>query len=155
MPKFGFSAGEIFNRKLKPSATHRRRHSLANLIEIQAQIEALKKQAEAIRTKDFVVTVAEIRAKMSAFGITVKDLQAPAKKSARKSKGAPAGNIKVSKGVKGPKSGAKVEAKYRGPNGESWSGRGLRPKWMAALIDQGRAKEDFAVEAAPTSISNE
>ena len=40
-----------------------------------------------------------------------------------------------------------VLAKYRGPNGESWSGRGLMPKWMSALVVQGKTKEDFAIQA--------
>ena len=35
--------------------------------------------------------------------------------------------------------------KYRGPNGEEWSGRGLTPRWLSALIAQGRNKEEFAV----------
>jgi DNA-binding protein H-NS len=38
-----------------------------------------------------------------------------------------------------------VEAKYRGPAGESWSGRGLMPKWMKALVAEGKSKQDFAV----------
>ena len=38
-----------------------------------------------------------------------------------------------------------VQAKYRGPNGEEWSGRGITPSWLSALIAQGRTKEEFAV----------
>lgn len=38
-----------------------------------------------------------------------------------------------------------VQAKYRGPNGEEWSGRGMTPSWMNNMIAQGRAKEEFAV----------
>ncbi|MBP9683695.1 MAG: H-NS histone family protein, partial [Rhodoferax sp.] len=33
----------------------------------------------------------------------------------------------------------------RGPNGETWSGRGLTPRWMAALVAQGQAKESFII----------
>lgn len=40
---------------------------------------------------------------------------------------------------------APIKAKYRGPNGEEWSGRGFTPSWLSALIAQGRAKEEFAV----------
>jgi DNA-binding protein H-NS len=29
--------------------------------------------------------------------------------------------------------GVKVAPKYRGPNGETWAGRGAMPKWLAAL----------------------
>ena len=38
-------------------------------------------------------------------------------------------------------------AKYRGPNGEEWSGRGLTPRWLSALIAAGRTKEEFAIAA--------
>lgn len=44
-----------------------------------------------------------------------------------------------------PKPGQVVA--YRGPNGESWSGRGLRPRWLTALVEDGRAMEDFKVAA--------
>jgi DNA-binding protein H-NS len=40
-----------------------------------------------------------------------------------------------------------VAAKYRGPNGEAWSGRGLTPRWLATLIAQGQTKEAFAINA--------
>ena len=119
---------------------------MANLIEIQAQIESLKKQAELIRNKEFGATVAAIREKMAAFGITVKDLQSPAKKTGRKSKDANLVKAKAAKASKGPKSASKVEPKFKGPNGEAWSGRGLTPKWLAALVAQGHSKEEFAVK---------
>jgi DNA-binding protein H-NS len=27
----------------------------------------------------------------------------------------------------------RIAPKYKGPNGQTWSGRGLRPKWLTAL----------------------
>ena len=50
---------------------------MSNLIDIQLQIEKLQKQATQIKAKQFHKTVSEIREKMAAFGITVKDLQVP------------------------------------------------------------------------------
>ncbi|MFL6304920.1 MAG: H-NS family nucleoid-associated regulatory protein [Candidatus Sulfotelmatobacter sp.] len=41
--------------------------------------------------------------------------------------------------------GRKVAAKYRGPGGETWAGRGMTPGWLVALMKQGRKKEEFAV----------
>ncbi len=38
-----------------------------------------------------------------------------------------------------------VAPKYRGPDGELWSGRGRMPKWMQAAQAEGRAKEDFLI----------
>lgn len=116
---------------------------MSNLIDIQSQIEKLQKQAADIRSKEFHSTVQEILAKMQAFGITVKDLQA--KKSGKPGRPAKVkpGTSKVAKPVKKVKN--PVAAKYRGPNGETWSGRGLMPRWLAALVAQGQSKEAFAV----------
>jgi len=37
---------------------------------------------------------------------------------------------------------------YRGPNGETWSGRGLMPRWLSATIEKtGHSKEHFRVPA--------
>lgn len=39
----------------------------------------------------------------------------------------------------------KVAPKYRGPNGETWSGRGLKPRWLTAEIDSGKQLADFLI----------
>ena len=43
--------------------------------------------------------------------------------------------------------GSKVAAKYRNPSNtkETWSGRGLPPRWMANLIKKGKKREDFLI----------
>lgn len=43
--------------------------------------------------------------------------------------------------------GVKVPPKYRGPEGETWAGRGATPKWLTTLIKQGHSIEDFAIAA--------
>ena len=42
--------------------------------------------------------------------------------------------------------GVKRAAKYRGPNGEEWSGRGRTPKWLAVLEAEGRGREEFLIQ---------
>jgi DNA-binding protein H-NS len=128
---------------------------MSNLIDIQSQIEKLQKQANELKAKDFTATVKEIQAKMQAYGITVKDLQAPKSgKAGRPAKGVTglAKPAKVSTTAKAPKAARKagipVAAKFRGPNGESWSGRGLTHKWLTSLVAQGHTKESFAVAVA-------
>jgi DNA-binding protein H-NS len=119
---------------------------VSNLIDIQSQIEKLQKQANEIKAKEFNGTVQDILAKMQAFGITLKDLQsAKPGKAMKASRGKGSSATKPTKANK--KAGVPVAAKYRGPNGETWSGRGLTPKWLAALIAQGQSKESFAVNA--------
>jgi DNA-binding protein H-NS len=122
--------------------------NMSNLIEIQSQIEKLQKQATEIKTREFALTVQDILAKMQAFGITVKDLQVGRVRST-KSKGKVARVVKSApaKAKKKEKSASVVAAKYRGPNGESWSGRGLTPRWLAALLALGKTKDDFAVKS--------
>lgn len=117
---------------------------MSNLMDIQGQIDQLQKKAAEIRHKEFDKTVKDIRATMHAFGITVKDLQASDSKSRGGKRAAKMPVKRASAGAKS-KSGTAVAAKYRGPNGETWSGRGLTPRWLAALIAGGKTREDFAI----------
>lgn len=114
---------------------------MTNLVEIQIQIAKLQKQASAIKSREFDRTVAEILVKMQAFGITLKDLQL-GKRGAGLSKKTktPVANSVSKVPTKKP---AKVAAKYKGPSGEVWSGRGLTPKWLVALGADGRKMEEF------------
>jgi DNA-binding protein H-NS len=43
--------------------------------------------------------------------------------------------------------GKKVPPKFRNPDNpaESWSGRGLQPRWLAAAIKSGKSIEDFRI----------
>jgi DNA-binding protein H-NS len=42
--------------------------------------------------------------------------------------------------------GRKVPPKYRGPSGETWAGRGARPRWLVAAIKGGRNLDDFLID---------
>ncbi|MCA3237638.1 MAG: H-NS family nucleoid-associated regulatory protein [bacterium] len=127
---------------------------MGNLIEIQSQIEKLQKQADEIKSREFDKTVKQILAMMDAFGITLRDLRQAGGKAPRKTakkRGKP-GRPGTKKAVAGrvarqssvPK-GSKLAAKYRGPKGETWSGRGSMPRWLAELVAAGKSRESFAV----------
>lgn len=118
---------------------------MSNLIDIQSQIEKLQKQATEIKAREFDKTVQEILAKMQAFGITVKDLQSGKRRGGAKGKTKAVVSGKRAS-TAGKKNGGSVAAKYRGPNGEAWSGRGLMPRWLSALVAQGQPKENFAIK---------
>jgi DNA-binding protein H-NS len=46
----------------------------------------------------------------------------------------------------GVKAGSKVAPKYRDPaTGATWTGRGLKPKWMTTAISEGKTLNDFAI----------
>ena len=53
----------------------------------------------------------------------------------------------------------KVAPKYRGPNGETWAGRGMTPRWLSSALKEGKKLEEFLIapgpiDAAPNSTSH-
>jgi DNA-binding protein H-NS len=42
--------------------------------------------------------------------------------------------------------GRKVAPKYRSPSGETWAGRGARPRWLVAAIKEGKKLDDFLID---------
>jgi DNA-binding protein H-NS len=42
--------------------------------------------------------------------------------------------------------GKKVTPKYRGSSGETWAGRGERPRWLVAAIKGGKKLDDFLID---------
>ena len=96
---------------------------MATYKELKAQAEALLQQAEAARRAEIAAVVAETQARMKEYGITLADLKGGAKKA--KPRGA-------------------VAAKYRNPvTGDTWSGRGRAPKWLADALAKGRSRDEF------------
>ena len=94
--------------------------------ELQAQIAQLTVQAEAARKVELSGAVAEIKQKMADYGITIEDLGGKRAKNA-------------SKGVPAP-------IKYRHPaTGQTWTGRGKHPRWLAAEIAAGKEITVFAI----------
>jgi len=45
--------------------------------------------------------------------------------------------------------GIKVPPKYRGPSGETWAGRGAKPRWLVAAIKGGKKLDDYLIDKAP------
>ena len=42
--------------------------------------------------------------------------------------------------------GRKVLPKYRSPSGETWAGRGVKPKWMVEALKKGKKMEKFLIK---------
>lgn len=95
--------------------------------ELQEQIAALQKLAEEARKQEMALVVAEIKAKMAEYGITMEDLGSAVRGKGRR---------KASSGV----------AKYRNPaTGEQWTGKGRKPGWLVQALEQGRSMEEFRI----------
>jgi len=48
--------------------------------------------------------------------------------------------------------GRKVPSKYRGPSGETWAGRGARPRWLVAAIKGGKKLDDFLIDKSRRKV---
>ena len=68
-----------------------------------------------------------------------------------KKRGRPAGGAMRSSTLKG----TKVPPKYRGPGGETWAGRGAKPRWLTALLSEGHSLEEFSVGSAGSADSGD
>src|SRR5262249_34849985 len=56
------------------------------------------------------------------------------------------GGARVVRGRGSALKGKKVPRKYRGPSGETWAGRGARPRWLVAAIKGGKKLDDFLID---------
>ena len=122
---------------------------MATYVELKEQAENLMRQAEAARKSEIGAAIAEIKAKMAMYGITVEDLGGKAK-AARGRKPKPAKAAKSAKPANGKAKPVKarkpVAVKYRTPEtGETWTGRGKAPKWLVAMEAAGRKRAEFLV----------
>ena len=101
---------------------------MANYKELLAQREALDKQIEELRQAELRSAIGQARQLIADWGLTAEDcgFKSVAVSASRKAKAA-------------------VAAKYRGPNGETWSGRGRAPMWLAALEAEGRQRSEFLI----------
>lgn len=104
---------------------------MTSYLELKAQAEKLMAEAEAMRQKELDDAIADIKAKMKAYGITARDL------GLQGGAGAPR---------RAARGGANKVVKYRSPNGETWSGgRGRKPEWVMRALKEGKNLEEFAV----------
>jgi DNA-binding protein H-NS len=56
------------------------------------------------------------------------------------------GGARVVRGGGSALKGRKVPPKYHSPSGETWAGRGARPRWLVAAIKGGKKLDDFLID---------
>lgn len=91
------------------------------LEQLQQQIAEMQKKAEALQQERKAHVVAEIKAKIKAYGLTVKDL-----------------------GLGNAPKESNVAAKYT-LNGQTWSGRGRQPRFISEYVESGGNLDDLLI----------
>ncbi|MFL9944274.1 H-NS family nucleoid-associated regulatory protein [Paraburkholderia graminis] len=116
---------------------------MTTLESLQAKIQRLQAQADALRAKKSSAVIQKIKNLMAEHGLTTADIDAHTGGKKR-----------------GPKPGAKAAAKsaastakYRDPKtGATWSGHGRAPGWIASAKDRSKfLVEGSAVSSAPAA----
>ncbi|NOS88870.1 MAG: H-NS histone family protein [Methylococcaceae bacterium] len=94
--------------------------------ELQNVIEGAKKALKNKQANKRKSVIAQIKELAASIDVVV-DIKEPDNTSVRK--------------------GVKVAVKYRHPEDheKTWTGRGVMPKWLQALINEGRERQEFEV----------
>ena len=111
---------------------------MATYIEVQQQIQALQKEAEALKAAERKGVIERMREAIAVYDITAADLglaggaRQPKRRSAKSS-------------PKAAKQGAvSANAAYSDGKGNTWGGRGPRPRWLKEALAAGAKLEEFA-----------
>ena len=104
------------------------------LVKLRQQIAEMEKQAIELQKKNRPAVLAELREQMAAYGITAEELSSPAPKAQKPRQP----QAKSASPAKGKKAAAPSPAKYRGPQGQTWTGHGTAPKWLNELLVDGK-----------------
>jgi DNA-binding protein H-NS len=99
---------------------------MTTVSELLAQKAAIEQQIAEAQRAERAAAIARVRSLMAEHGLTAADITAK---------------------VTSPKrAGGKVPPKYRNAStGDTWSGRGLQPKWLKQALASGAKLGDFAV----------
>ena len=99
---------------------------MTSVNELLAQKAAIEQQIAEAQRAEKADAVAKVRALMADHGLSLADLSV--KSAAPK------------------RAGSKVAPKYRNAaTGDTWSGRGLQPKWLKQALASGKKISDFAI----------
>jgi len=116
--------------------------------QLEAVIARAKKRQDALSKRKPIATVRrKLIAMAKADGYTIAELFGDDANTAP----APAAKRATRKSTKGRTLG-KVAPKYRNPDNpkETWSGRGMQPRWLAEQVRRGKSAADFLISAKPT-----
>lgn len=104
---------------------------MSTLQELLAQKAELDRKIQETQKAERAAAVDKVRALMAEYGLSMEDLNGKA--------AATPGRKKSSEGTR------KAAVKYRDAAGNTWSGRGLQPRWLKEALAGGKSLQDYAV----------
>jgi DNA-binding protein H-NS len=119
-----------------PVARLKKKMSVAALVALRDQIQAALSQRVEIERAELQKRIDDLTkldgvGTRNARGVTERPRRGRRKVVARKRSAA---------------KGSTVAPKYRGPKGETWTGRGNTPRWLAALEAEGKKRDGYLIK---------
>jgi DNA-binding protein H-NS len=106
---------------------------MATYIELQRQIEALQKEADALKAREREGVIERMKEAIAAYDISAEDLGLAVRR----------GRLAGTRGG-GLRAKAASHAAYADGEGNTWGGRGPRPKWLRDALAGGASLDEFA-----------
>jgi DNA-binding protein H-NS len=110
--------------------------AMATYLELQKQIEALQREAEALKSEERQGVIERMKEAVAVYDITAEELGL----SRRGGKGSARKNAPKNSATRASAS----PAPYGDTQGNTWAGRGPRPRWLKEAVANGSKLEDFA-----------
>lgn len=133
---------ETGTEAVKPAGTRRGKSRLnieeLTLEEVTALTRELENRRQVLVRENRSRLAREVTEWLRKEGVTLEDLfPARAGRSGQAGKNQPAATRR------------KVAPKYRGPNGQEWTGQGFTPTWLRELEEAGRDRTEFLINPEP------
>lgn len=103
--------------------------------EILHEINRLKELADKARESELADVIYKVKESIKRYGLTAKDLGLDTSGNEAKNKR------------------PDVAPKYRGPDGQEWSGRGKNPRWLTKAVESGSKLTDFTIDSSDSSTA--
>ena len=106
---------------------------MSEYLALKAQIADLQKKAKALRSEERHAAILKIRELIQVF-----DLQSSELGFSGNARGQPARKPHIA-------AGKKLPAKYKDADGNTWTGRGIKPRWLRTALESGQSLEALKI----------
>lgn len=114
---------------------------------IQEQIAKLQREATLLRDKEVRGVVGRIKEAIAHYELTAQDLFGTPTGARKAATQKPKSGPREVTSKKGAARGKRVPVKYRDDAGNTWTGRGNKPRWLVAALADGKKLEEYLVKA--------
>ena len=114
-----------------------------SLSQLNAQIEKLQREAEALKAREVNDVIARIKEAIQHYELTASDLGLSRSRRAKPETAVKSAARKARKTSTRKSTGV---IKFRGPEGQTWTGHGRAPNWFKTALEAGATRQSLEVK---------